>query len=85
LTGPTAVVIFPPRSGGNHAGTSRMTLMNVNASPTPSTMRADNASGGECATASMTWAAPISSDPVMMSRLEPYRSISTPTGTCSVA
>jgi len=44
LTGPVAVVILALRSGGNHAGTNRMTLMNVSASPTPSATRAANAS-----------------------------------------
>ena len=43
LTGPVALVSFALRSGGNHAGTSRITLMNTSASPTPSTTRAANA------------------------------------------
>lgn len=62
-----------------------MMLMKMSASPTPSTTRAVNASGSESATANSACADAMSRAPMMTRRLDPYRSISTPTGTCSAA
>ena len=59
--------------------------MKVNASPTPSTMRAAKATGSDRATANSAWAPAITSEPVMISRFEPYRAINTLTGTWSAA
>ena len=41
------------RCAGNQAGTSRITLMNVSASPMPSTTRAAYASGSDAANANI--------------------------------
>src|SRR5689334_14549373 len=49
LSGPVAVVTFALRCGENQAGISRITLMNVKASPTPSTARAAYANGSAVA------------------------------------
>ena len=85
LTGPVALVSAALRSGGNHAGTSRMTLMNTSASPIPSTTRAANAAGRAEANANVVCAPAMTSSPRTISRRDPYRSISTPTGTWSAA
>ncbi len=76
---------FALRSGGNHAGTSRITLMNTSASPTPSTTRAANAAGSLEANANIVCAPAMISKPSTIKSRDPYRSISTPTGTCSAA
>jgi hypothetical protein len=85
LNGPSAVVIQPLRSAGNHAGTRRITLMKVNASPTPKRTRAAIAIGSDHAIANNACAAAMMSEPATISRFEPYRSMSTPTGTCIAA
>ena len=85
LTGPVALVSFALRSGGNHAGTSRITLMYTSASPTPSTMRAANPTGSLEVKANIVCAPAMISKPSPIKSRDPYRSISTPTGTCSAA
>ena len=71
LSGPVAVVTFALRCGGNQAGTSRITLMNVSASPTPSTARAAYANGSAAAIANIAWAPAMTSDPTTISRFDP--------------
>jgi hypothetical protein len=73
------------RRGGNHAGTSRTTLVNVNASPVPTSTRPSAASPIECDSASTSWPAPMIAAPTATSRRDPNRSSSAPTGTCSPA
>ena len=71
LIGPVVVVIFALRCGGNQAGTSRITLMNVSASPMPSTTRAAYASGSDAANANIAWAPAMTSEPTTTSRFDP--------------
>jgi len=69
------------RPAGNHSETSRSTLMNVIASPAPTSTRAASPAGTLPAWASSSSPAAISSAPATIIRREPIRSSSTPTGT----
>ena len=69
----------------NHMPITRSTLMNVIASPAPTSTRATMAVGTSVATARRNWPAAIVSAPARIIRREPNRSSATPTGTCSAA
>ena len=61
--GPVSCVITGTRRGGNHAVTTESTLMNVSASPVPTSTRAAMARGSEVASASTSWPAAIVNAP----------------------
>lgn len=82
---PVSWVTSGARRAGNQAGTSRSTLMNVSASPAPTRTRASSPSGTVDAVASSTWPPAISRPPATISRRDPTRSSSTPTGICMAA
>ena len=70
---------------GNQKPMTRSTLMNVIASPAPTSTRAAMAVGTSVASASTSWPIAIVTPPATMSRRDPNRSSATPTGTCSPA
>ena len=70
---------------GNHSPMTRSTLMNVIASPAPTSTRAAIAVGTSVASASTSWPAAIVIAPPRIIRREPNRSRATPTGTCRAA
>jgi len=82
---PVSWVMTGARRGGNQAFTTRSTLMNVNASPAPTSARARKAAGSADASASVSCPAAMISPPTRISRRAPNRSSSNPTGTCSTA
>jgi hypothetical protein len=82
---PVSWVINGTRRGGNQAVTTDSTLMNVSASPAPTSTRAVTASGSVVARASPSCPAAMMSAPATISRRAPKRSSSMPTGTCSTA
>ncbi len=82
---PVSCDISGIRRAGNHAETSRSTLMNVIASPAPTSTLASNAVEKSVERASASWPAAMVSAPATSSRREPNRSSSTPTGICSAA
>ena len=59
--------------------------MNVTASPSPTTARAPIASGSDVVNASANWPAAINAAPATINTRDPYRSSSTPAGTCATA
>ena len=82
---PVTCVITGTWRGANHAGTRRMTLMNVIASPAPTSTRATTAQPASSASASRSWPAAMTTPPVTSSSREPNRSMRTPTGICIAA
>jgi hypothetical protein len=70
---------------GNHTATNRRTLMNVIASPAPTSTRAATAAGTSEASASTSWPTAMVTAPARIMRREPSRSRATPTGTCRPA
>jgi hypothetical protein len=65
--------------------TTDNTLMNVSASPVPTSTRAAIASGSDVDSARRSWPAAIVSAPVTTSTRPPNRSSSRPTGICRPA
>ena len=82
---PVSWVITGTVRPGNHSDTIRSTLMNVIASPAPTSTRAATAVGTSSASPSRSWPAAIVSAPSRIIRREPNRSSATPTGTCIAA
>jgi hypothetical protein len=78
-------VINGTRRAGNQAPITDRTLMNVSASPAPTSTRAAIASGNAVATASSSWPAAMITAPTTTSERAPKRSSSTPAGTCRLA
>ena len=69
----------------NQTATSRSSEVKIIASPAPSRMRAAMPTGNDPANANQNWPTVIRVSPVNISRLEPNRSSSTPTGICIAA
>jgi len=84
-TSPVSCVISGTRRGGNQATTTASTLMNVSASPAPTSTRAAMAKPSPSARARSSCPAAITSAPVTTSVRAPKRSSSTPAGTCRLA
>ena len=82
---PVSWVSSGTRAGANHSGISRMTEMNVMASPAPTSTRPSTPPGMLSAKASWSWPSPISRAPPAIIAREPNRSTSTPTGICRPA
>ena len=79
---PVSWVTRGARRAGNHAGISRSTLMNVIASPAPTSTRAASPSDRLPAAAISSCPPAMSTAPATIMRREPTRSSTTPTGTC---
>ena len=73
------------RRGGNHSATTRTTLMNDIASPSPISTRATIASRTSVTNANASCPAVMNAAPAASIRREPNRSSSMPTGTCMPA
>ena len=73
------------RRTGNQSATTRMTLTKTMASPAPTSTRAAMPVSNEVASPKTSWPTVMSASPMRMSRREPKRSSSTPTGTCIAA
>src|SRR5689334_10000852 len=79
---PVSWVTSGARPAGNQAGISRSTLMNVIASPAPTSTRAASPSDRLLAVAISSWPPDMNTAPTTIMRREPTRSSTTPTGTC---
>ena len=82
---PVSWVSSGTRAGANHSGISRMTEMNVMASPAPTRTRPSTPAGTLSAKASWSWPSPMSRAPPAIMAREPNLSTSTPTGIWSPA
>ena len=82
---PVSCVISGTCRAGNQAATTESTLMNVNASPAPTSTRAAIASGSAVGQRQQQLARAMVSAPTTTSVRAPKRSSSTPTGTCRLA
>jgi hypothetical protein len=82
---PVSCTITGLRRGGKERLTSLITLMNVIASPAPTSILAASPSRRSSAKAKTTWPHDMTRAPMTSMRLEPSLSTSTPTGICMTA